>query len=292
MRPRSRLTAHQSKKFSKDKHLRIFLLSFLYLLITCLIVFVFSRFSYIKALTITNVSVSGAEESVSRVVQNQALRIISGSYWGIFSKANAFLYPRKTLVANIQSSLPQIQNLTVSRNDFNDLQIDIIEKKPIAKICPFLPEFDDNRNIKISGNCYYSDQSGQIFDIASSTATSSINVYFTPALSDSASSSQNILLSYATSTKEFTALQNFYDGTKSIGLRPTFILIKEGGEYEMYIDGVIIYFNNLHSLDEQLANLISFWNYELNKKYINNPSSRFEYIDVRYESNVFYRLIQ
>jgi hypothetical protein len=293
MRPSySRLRAHQSKKFVTNKHLK----KYLSLLIFALSIFLFflclSKLTYVKALTIQNVTVSGTRDEISNLVKEQVGTMLKGAYLGIFAKTNAFLYPHDKLVASIQASAPQIKSLTVNRNGLSGLRIDIVEKNPVAKICPFLPEFDDDHNLKIYNNCYYSDWSGQIFDLADGATTTTENIYFVPSLAENASSSQSLLLGFATSTQEFINLQNFYDGARRADLKPTFVLLKADGEYEMYANDVIIYFNSLRPLDEQLVNLVSFWKHESNKKYINNRESGFEYIDVRYGSNVFYRLIQ
>ncbi len=290
MRPSySRLRAHQSKKFATNKHLKKYFSVFLVALSIFLFFFCLSKLTYVKALTIRDVSVNGTREEIVDSVKKQVTHLLDGAYLGLFAKTNAFLYPHDKLVASIQASAPQIKSLTVNRNGLSGLRIDVVEKNRVAKVCPFLPEFDDDHKLKLINSCYYSDWSGQIFDIAHATTTTADNVYFVPSLTENASSSENYLLSFATSTEEFINLQNFYDGARKANLNPDFILVKEDGEYEMFADDVIVYFNNLRSIDDQLENLVSFWKKSKDR---NNSKNVFEYIDVRYGSNVFYRLIQ
>lgn len=288
MRPRSRLTAHQSKRFVVRKQVHKYLSSFLLILGTALFVFCLAKISYFNFLTINKITINGIGEEIKPLIETSVKNIISGSYFGMFAKANSFIYPHDRLVADIQAALPTIQSLNVQRSGFSGLSINVVLKNPVAKICPFLPEFDEKHSLVVSDGCYLSDWTGQIFDKASTSQSSSLNVYFIPALVDLASSSHSLLLSYATSTDQFISLQKFYNGIRDAGLNPSFILIKDQNEFEMYANDVIIYFNNLHSLEDQLTNFVSFWNHKLSQK----DNKQFEYIDVRYGTNVFYRLIQ
>ena len=289
MRSYSRLRSHQSKKFVANKKTKTYLVWALFALNIFLLIFSLSKITYLDFITIKNVSVYGTRENISRDIQNKVLDIIDNSYIGLFSKANSLFYPKGTLLASIQSVAPQIQSLTINRDGLHGLRINVVEKIPKAKICANLPDFSEDENIldQVS-NCYLADSSGQIFDKISTSTKNSLNLYFIPSLSDtSTSTGHSLLTKYATSTDEFTSLQNFYDSTKKAGLDPKFILIKDDGEYEMYANDTVIYFNNKRPIIEQLKNLIEFWNHNKN----NNSSEdiNYEYINIKYGSNIFYR---
>lgn len=289
MRSYSRLRYHQSKKFVANRKTKIYLVWFLSVLNVFLIIFCLSKITYLDFVTIKDISVYGTRESLVKEIKDKVSNIIDESYFGIFSKSNSLIYPKSTLLASIQDLVPQIKSLTISRDGLQGIKINIVEKTPKAEICPDLPDFslDDSSFAQVS-NCYFADWSGQIFDHASTSTDSLLNLYFIPSLGDiSTSSADSIITKYATSTDEFILLQNFYDGTKKAGLDPKFILIKDDGEYEMYANDTVIYFNNKRSLVEQLDNLIEFWNH--NKQSTSSKKMDYEYINIKYGSNIFYR---
>jgi len=285
MRAYSRLTSHQSKKFVAHKKTIVFAIWVLFVLNIFLLIFCVSKITYLDFITIKNISVYGTRDNITTDIQNNISSVLGSSYFGIFSKANSFLYPKSTLLASVQNIAPQIESITINRNSLQVLEINVIEKIPTAKICATLPDLSiNNTTIDQVSDCYFADRLGLIFDTANALASSSINLYFIPSLSELSATSQSILEKYATSTNEFVLLQNFYDGTKKAGLSPKFILVKDNGEYEMYANDTVIYFNDKRLIVEQLQNLITFWNH---RKSVGNIN--YEYIDIRYGSNIFYR---
>jgi hypothetical protein len=115
------------------------------------------------------------------------------------------------------------------------------------------------------------------------------DVYYAPDLSGIPSSNSPVG-SYATSTTEFAALRSFYDGARTIGISPDGLLIKEGGEYELYASTTVIYFNDTGSISGELNNLAAFWtNMTSTARTSGKPSPSFDYIDLRYGNNVVYK---
>lgn len=283
MQAYSRLRSHQSKKFVAHKKTQKYFIWFLFAFNIFLLFFCLSKITYIDFLTIKNISVYGTRDNISIDIQNKVLELLDHSYLGIFSKSNSLLYPKSLLLASIQSVAPQVQSLKIERDGLQGLRISVTEKTPKARVCAGLPDVSvgDDTIDEIS-DCYVTDWSGLIFDKASTSTDPSLNLYFIPSLGDiSTTSLQSIFTKYATSTEEFILLQNFYDSTKKAGLSPSFILIKDKGEYEMYADDTVIYFNDQRPIVEELQNLITFWK--------SASSTKYESIDIRYGSNIFYR---
>jgi len=119
-------------------------------------------------------------------------------------------------------------------------------------------------------------------DLASSPA-SSFDVYYAPDFSG------NPIGSYATSTAEFAALHSFYDGARTLGISPDGLLIKEGGEYELYASTTVIYFNDAGSVSGELNNLAAFWTNMTATARTKGKQVSFDYIDLRYGNNVVYK---
>lgn len=286
MRAYSRLTANQSKRFETRKKAQIFLKAFLITLDIFLIVFSVSRLTYLNVLQIKDISVVGTRPDIAMDIKDRTNKILSGSYLGLFSKANLFLYPRSRLSASVENIAPEIQSISIRRNGLRGLQIDVVPKQVSAKVCAGLPELSFIDGIESDpANCYLVDWSGKIFGPSTlASTTSNTNVYFIPDLDIASTTTEVLVNRYATTSSEFTDLQTFYNQSRDSELEPKFILVKDSGEYEMYAKDTVIYFNNQSPLSIQLQNLILFYN-----KMSQEQNNYFEYIDVRFGSNVFYR---
>jgi hypothetical protein len=308
MRPHSRLTAYQSKRFESQKKVKTYLKSFLIILDIFLVIFSLSKLSYLRYVQIKNIEVVGIRTDIANEIRAKTFDILDGAYLGIFSKANLFFYPKSQLTAMAQNIAPEIQSLSVRRNGLLGLLINVTPKQASAKVCAGLPDpglldmldsADPSRSSDSSSspratdaspNCYLVDWSGKIYSRAGMASTSSAsigpnsNLYFVPDLGEVATSTEILVDHYATSSTEFTALQDFYNKSRDVDLDPQYILVKENGEYEMFAKDTIIYFNNQSPLQDQLQNLILFYNRMSTEK-----DNHFEYVDVRFGTNVFYR---
>jgi cell division septal protein FtsQ len=292
LRRHSRIASHQSKKFTEKRHKRALTAAGLFILCAVSWAFALSRFSSLEYFSIESVRVYGADPDITLAVQSAANDAIQGSYLNMFSKSNSFIYSKKALTAAVVSASPRIISADVSRDGWQTLVVSVTEKTPAAIVCADLPDFDDNGALKSDDDCYAADASGLIFKKISADAAAAgppeIIRYYIPSLPDGSS----VIGLYATSTAEFKALQSFMAGVKPVGIRPEAILMKDGGEYELYADSplIVVYLNDKASLPAELSDLTAFWSHmvALSAAAGGEPQS-FEYIDLRYGSNVFYR---
>lgn len=285
MRAYSRLTANQSRKFESKKKFKTYFTVFIIALDIFLIIFSLSKLTYLEIFQIKEIAVSGIRPQIAEQIKEKSRNILQGSYLGLFSKANLFLYPKSQLIASTADLSSEILSLSIHRNGILGLRFNITTKQSSAEICASLPEVPFNDDFdRINSNCYLADWSGLMFERVQASSTKNINLYFIPSLGEMSTSTDLLLNKYATSTAEFTTLQNFYNQSRESGLNPQFVLIKEDGEYEMYAKDTVIYFNNQSSLEIQLQNLLLFYDRMNSEK-----QTDFEYIDVRFGSNVFYR---
>lgn len=284
----SRLTSRQSKKFEINKKTKAYLRWTLLLLIGVLFVVSVSRLSSIKFLSIKDIEIRGTTSDIVEI-SNKIIRTeISGNFIGLLSKSNIFLYPHDRLVKLLNDVSPKIKSATIVRQGLGRIVVNIVEKTPVATVCAKLPDvLDEGSSFSNLEECYLVDSSGFIFGkTASTSASANLNHYYMPALSELETDNKSLITNYATSSAFFSVLQNLYNGAIKSKLKPKSFLVKDGDEYEMYIDDTVVYFNNIRSLDEQLANLVAFWEHTLTNG--KNPG-KYEYIDIRYGSNVFYR---
>ena len=280
MKSYSRLSNLQSRKFENVKKKKKYTLVALFALNMIISVFCLHRFLSLDYFDIKSITINGANSELSLDIQNKLESVLNGSYLGLFPRNNIFIYPKNSLISAIGQVSPDIQGINIYSQNKNSIAIDIIQKKPAAIVCTSLP---DNDNSEDFDDCYFSDWSGLLFAKAGTT-TDKVHYYYIPSLNDSTSTKESLIGSYATSTNDFIELDKFYKNAEDNNLDPKYILINDHGEFEMYASDTIIYFNKEKSLDEQLSNLISFWNHTKREKL----DAKFEYIKLQYSPNIFY----
>ena len=279
----------QSKSFVKKKR-RMMLWNSIFVAIGVIIVAVLiywlMRLSFI---TITDVSVFGADADITTGIHDEVMNELSGKYIGLFPHENTLIYPKSSIISIIRTDFPRVLYVDVSRDGLTGLRIIVNEKAPSAVVCATLPNFVNNQVvIDPSDPCYFADASGLLFEKITSIPEHSYNTYYAPDITQDVGS-------YATSTTEFTALQNFYNGALSGGISGGAILIKPNGEYEFYSSSTTIYFNNKQGISTELSNLLAFWNHMVTQNHQSDKIKSklvFDYIDLRYDSNVFYKIIK
>jgi hypothetical protein len=300
MRPHSRLTSRQSKKFVTRRSRQALFVAVLVAVSVSTWLYSLITFTNLQAFAIAHVSVEGADPEIIPNLEAAALTAVQGSYLGLFSKSNSAVYPRDKVIASIEKTVPRVSSVKVDREGIDGLHIVIKEKKPAALICTTLPDFNGNNiSLDAPGNCFFADEKGYIFEPAPSFSGQVYNRYYIPSLPD------DVVGIFATSTDEFLNLQNLYRDLKTSGIGADAILMKDAGEYELYTrnpntkantkesddegETVVIYFNNSRPFHDELLNLIAFWNKSQEDAKTSHVTPVYEYIDVRYGSNVFYR---
>lgn len=291
--------ANQSKRFAEQRRRRLIIGCVAGPIALISIIFVLSRLSSLPFVTIENIQVYGADSDIVPSVDLAALGALKGSYLGIFSRSDALLYPRSAVAAAVKASSPRILSVSVDRAGLDGLVVSVSEKSPAAVICPELPDFDANGSLVIdNGECYAADSSGLIFEkMPASAQAPQGERYYVPDLSG-----MPVIGSYATSTAEFLSLQSFLEGARSAGITTEGLLFKDGGEYELYADNppaalsaatstpvAVVYMNDAAGLDTELSDLTAFWSHMAST---DGARPSFESVDLRYGSNVFYRIAQ
>lgn len=252
------------------------------------------EFTKLPQLTIENVEIIGADRDIESGLRAAALESIQGRYLGLFEKSNIFTYPKRAVGQAVMGNSARIAGVKISRIGAHTLVADVAEKMPVAVVCADLPNWQDSElAADHSGQCYRADKDGFLF-MKEPAAGDDLDRYYIPGLNDESGES-DLTGKYAASTTDFVKLRKFYDGAKINGIAVRAVLVKGGDEYEMYVDdsaandresgATIVYFNGRNGFDNQLANLVSFWNREMR----GGSTNRFDSIDLRYGANVFFR---
>lgn len=299
---RSRHISRQSKKFATRRRTQVVMYSIGWVILAGLMVWGTSALSSWKVLQLNAVQVSGIDENVIPHIRDTVMKALSGNYMGMYSRANAFLYPRTQIKIAIQDQYQEIRDIKIDRADRHTVRVSIEEKDPAALICPTLPDFNGSDiTLDDPGSCYFADSTGLMFKKAPTFSGNIFNKYYIPDLEVyvNGASSTPLVGRYATSTEEFSLVQDFYNAVRNNKINTDAVLVKGSGEYELYIQNpdvasstAVVYFNTLSSTTLQLANFISFWNYTISEARTNKRNIQFDYIDVRYGSNIYHRLVE
>lgn len=259
--------------------------------------FVVSKVSELNIFNISNIEIVGADADIKDSLEATVLGSIEGKYSGLFPRSNSFIYPKDKILEDIRLASPRILDVGARLDGLDTLVVRVIEKTPVAVICPDLPNWTESDIIyETDSVCYQVDEQGFIFKRSSKEDLYAYPTYYIPSLKSSNDDGE-VIGTFATSTENFRKLQSFVSGMASSGIKPLAVLLKGSGEYELYADPendeesnmVLIYFNERNNFENELANFIAFWS-NLKKPVSQGENrSKFDYIDLRYGQNVFYK---
>ncbi|MFA6458987.1 MAG: hypothetical protein WCV79_01145 [Candidatus Paceibacterota bacterium] len=302
--------ARQSSKFAENKRRRNFFALVLVLISAGSWTYAISSFTYLDRVNIGHVSISGADPDILPALEAAALRALEGDYLGLFSKSNFLLISKADISEAIKETSPRIESLSIRRSGLGSLDIQVHEKSPAALVCAGLPNFSIAENAETGGqseNCFFTDASGVIYMKAGVFPVNMYNSYYLLDIENDAPQNDAIgREAFASST--FRALQGFYESMRLSRVNPLGILVKGGGEYELFIENpgkdksvvgtstpvetIVVYFNEVNGFENQISNFVSFWSHMLTDARTKNEYLNFETIDLRFGSNVFYRLVK
>ena len=282
----------QSKSFVQKKRRKILWKSISILLILVVALLICSWLMRLSFLTIKDVKVFGTDAEVTSSIHDAVMNNLENKYLGIFPYKNTLIYPKSEIASNIRDKFLRVMDVNISRDGLSNLRITVNEKTPKAVVCATLPNFEKDQVLISSDDpCYFADETGLLFEKSPSIEVSQYNVYFAPDLLVSADT-KDYVGSYATSTSEFKLLQSFYNASREAGVNGNAMLIKENGEYEFYSGSTTIYFNSNQNILTELSNFVTFWKHMLETSTSQKHPTVFDYIDLRYDSNVFYKVIK
>jgi hypothetical protein len=291
-----RLVSKHSEDFLKKRFKRkIWLVILIFITITT---WSFCLFNVLRLETfnISTVEIYGADSDIASSLRNIASQKIEGDYMGIVPKSSYFFYPKNDIIASVFQASPRISKVNIDISSFDTLLLKIEEKKSDVIGCLSLPEFDGNKILPEDQNrCFAIDDKGILFKAVDFNKNIDSHVYFKTLQDDN---TNTFIGNHIIDPVTLGKIESVFDFFKKNNINSKAVLLKDTGEYEFYLenknsrnpedDFAVLYMNDDRSIDEQLQNFILFWNKVRDNKDIKNKS--FEYVDVRYGSNVFFRL--
>src|SRR3989344_595858 len=297
---RSRHRSRQSKTFIARRRARLTSCVIGIAGMLCISILVVWGVVSTNLFTITNVQIAGVENQEVQILHDKVTEILSGSYIGVFPRNNSLIYPRSEIRSVIWNIYREVESIDLRRAGFHTLIVTVHEKIPSAVVCATLPDFNNNElSLDDSDACYFADSSGILFKKAPSFSGDVYNRYYVPDLESSDGSTDSLTKlvgTRATSTEEFSVIQQVYETIQRNNITIDAMLMKNDREYEIYIRNpdmssstAIVYFNTISPAMEQISNLILFWNHILSAARAKKEYMKFDYIDVRYSPNIYHR---
>ena len=290
MTPR-RTTSRQSTPFLRRRRNKQITLVSVVVVGVAVCVFAAAWVTRWDSLTITKVEVYGAPAELAPQIQTQATDLLAGAYLGLFSRSNVLLYPKDSIIAHLSGFSSNVQGADVHIQDRHTLVVSVTEKAPAAVACSGLPDFDGEELAQTpTGTCYFVDREGLVFATAPSFSGGVYRRYY---------SDDNIAVGDHFIPDMFDTLQSFYEAVRAADIDAQAILIKADHEYELYVRDArdpdaphttIVYFNTTRSITEQRDNFVAFWSHMIKEDRTKKDLTFFDSIDIRFGSNVFYRI--
>lgn len=268
-----RTRALQSAKYTQKKRKKSIIATALLVLCVgiCLgVVILAFRLPFFQ---ITTVKLESPGSLPASELEQKALALTEGSYFGLIPRSSTFFYPKDEIEAAVMSAYKKIETLRVVKKSFTTLEITTSERKPEAVICEGFREEDE------IDECFFADVNGYVF---SDSPGFSDGVY--PRYYANSESNKPVLGNNFMDASRFKELQAFLKGMSANGITTLGILIGEGGSYELYMKNrdqstAVVYFDDRTSFDKTMSNLVAFWD---------NTKDNFDYINLRFGNNVFY----
>ncbi len=247
----------------------------------CLVLGILSYVAHLQRFKIVKVDLFGGMLVTEEDVQKKTFEYLGESYFWLFPKSNALIYPKSDLEDFLKHNFKRIDTIDISLKGFSRLQVAITERKHFAIWCKGLPSINN-----LDEECYFMDRNSTIFAPAPNFSGDAYFKYYGPIATDMPIIGQE----YISSSTTFFELSGFVDSTKKLSLKPQYIISKGDGEYEMKLSGGgNIYFDTKASIQKTSENLSALLSTDALSK-LDRDSFPVEYLDLRFGNKLFYKL--
>lgn len=226
-----------------------------------------------ESVRVENIVVEGTgiakKEKIEEIVKGE----LNASYFWIFSKNNAALYPRKAVENKIYEQSAAIKDVSVSFDGLKTISVKIREYGQDYLWC----------DSEARDRCFFMDSGGYIFSEAADFFENVLFTYY-----GLANGGQPVGETYMPET-EFSELNKFIDSVKLLKLLPIGLIARAEGDFELVLDsGGSILFSNREPFLTTFENIetIIAEQTRLEKDFL----KRLDYIDVRFTSKAFVKL--
>lgn len=271
---KQRVVLGESRLRARRRKQRLFVFggSFACLVLIFLLVWWFCNASF---LAITHVEVSGTNAVPATAVEQAVRTDMTGSYAWLFAKSNVFLYPKKTIEANLLAQYPTFKSVGVRAKDFHTLAVVAVERVPFALWCGAAPIATSTCMLLDAGGVAYAEApqySGDVYKkyFGALSTTTQPRQFLTESTFHSLSA-----LALALEKK------NAPDSAEQVTVdEHSDVRVHFSGGYELLFAG-----------GDDSGDVFSRFSLTLTAApFTTHPLSDFEYIDLRFGDKVYYKL--
>lgn len=285
------LTSPRIEEIKHKRHihnLRLLIISFV---VFILLMGSLSYFSSNPKIIIDNVVVTGNHIISTQDIESNVKDKLLGKYLYLFTKANSLIYPQREIYKSLITSFPRIKTLSIYRDNWKTLHIDITERMGLYLYCGSkIPEVVND----VGENCYFINNDGYIFDIAPYISGNIYFKYYVDIFENNLPV-ENPLKKNILEINRFREITRFIDGITALGFKPVYIEINQDGTHNVYLEHSlgnstpVIIFNNENDLETILSNLTISMDKKEFADEINSKYTKLQYIDLRFKNKVLYK---
>ena len=214
--------------------------------------------------------------------------ILNQKYLWLLPKKNVLLYPSKGLTETIQTTYPRFETVSIHRENWSTLVIDVTERKNVYLWCDSLPL------LVTTGvpNCYYVDGHGYIF---SHSPSFSGNVYFVFYGLYGWNEGDSPIGKRILTEDTFKQIIRFKESLEEKQLPPHGFIVYPTGVYSLLLSPTLddskqkIVFTNTQDISTIYDNMISALDSLDLQKNLSLHFDTLQYVDLRYDKKVYYK---
>lgn len=243
-----------------------------------------SRLSFSPAVSLNAISVRGN----SLISTDELLALIkeqtASAYLGVFSKNNSVLFPRGAVEEKITDTYKTITRANISFNGLHTATLVVEERKPSALWCAGDAPAG-------TGDCFYMDQTGYVFDKAPQFNGAVYVAYFGGASGAQAGEqSREPIGTQFLPPADFKKLTDFVTDVSRFGVKPVSVTVEQNGDGLIrLLSGGNILFSRTLDYNQTLENLQSIITSE-QAKTRGTFLKRLDYVNVRFNGKAFFKL--
>lgn len=272
------------KRKRRARSFRVFILFFI-LIISIVLALAF--LSNNQKMIIDTIIVEGNQIIDEDEIEKEIYKNITGRYFYLFSKNNSLIYPHEKVYNNLLLNFPRIKTLSVKRDNFKTLHINIVERVGSFLYCgENIPEIRE----EIGENCYFINNDGYIFDKAPYYSGNIYFKYYLKLKEEVDPSGQQMI-----PVEDFHRMTRFIDKMTNIGFNPIYMVIEADETNSLYLESKSngltpkILFKNNMDFDLIYDNLYLAMQKKEFAEEINSKYSTLLYIDLRFKNKILYK---
>ncbi|TSC61389.1 MAG: Uncharacterized protein G01um1014107_8 [Parcubacteria group bacterium Gr01-1014_107] len=254
-----------------------------------------SFLSSARFLLIEKVEVYGNQAVAEEDLRNLVEAELKGSFLGLFSKRNIFLYPKKLVEAKLVNQFERLSSVGISLKNFKILRVEVKEREAAAIWCRRrTSDEEEGRNKEklseideaLSEECFFVDTLGFIFASSADSPGDSFLRY------EGEISSASPVGSYFWERVDAKKVSDFLTSLKSLEVKPVEITKEDNDKVTVALNVnanlILNLKDNWQRAFENLVTLVS--EPEFKKNNSGNLISPFAYIDLRFGNKLLYKL--